>query len=67
MIKIINQGRTIPSAVFYCDVCGCEFEADISDCIAGYRCDDSYYVGTVKCPCLSDTLWQDFSRRPWNR
>lgn len=61
MVKIIKQGKVIPPVVFNCDVCGCEFEASISDCIAGYRCDDSYYVGTVKCPCCNMKVSQIFS------
>lgn len=59
MIKIIKQGRVIPSAAFYCDLCGCEFEASISDCIAVYRCDDGY-VGTIKCPCCGTKVSQFF-------
>lgn len=59
MVKIIKQGKSIQPVVFNCGVCDCEFEASISDCIAGYRCDDGY-AGTIKCPCCGTKVSQFF-------
>lgn len=52
-MKILNEGKKL-KAVFECQVCGCEFEANIEECYIEYTYAMTYRA-QYDCPCCGKT------------
>lgn len=72
MIRILRYGNNLYSRRrFYCDACGCIFEADYLDYAANYR--DILPNGTIvesnfvcTCPTCGNKAFEDLERRNFN-